>query len=157
VLRKHDCVVLVVGAGISTNAGIADFRTEGTGLYSNVGDLNVPYAQAVFDKKFFKKNPVPFYKVANKILLGSKLPTFCHHFLALLSKMDILSRVYTQNFDNLEVDAGVPADKLVQAHRSFGSAQCSNDECDSERYSASGLERRSYGKRSPSARAAAVI
>jgi NAD-dependent SIR2 family protein deacetylase len=90
----------------------------------------------LFDKKFFEKNPVPFYKMAKKILPGSKLPTFCHHFLALLSKKGILRRVYTQNFDNLEVDAGVPADKLVQAHGSFGSARCSNDECDSESYSA---------------------
>jgi NAD-dependent SIR2 family protein deacetylase len=35
-LQTAQKVVVLVGAGVSTSAGIADFRTPGTGLYDNL-------------------------------------------------------------------------------------------------------------------------
>jgi NAD-dependent SIR2 family protein deacetylase len=61
-------------------------------------------------------------------------PTLTHHFLKLLqdSKQrpghgpgrSILKRVFTQNIDTLEKQAGVKDDVLVHAHGSFGDAHC---------------------------------
>jgi hypothetical protein len=41
-------VACLCGAGISVSAGIPDFRTPGTGLYSNLAKYNLPTAESVF-------------------------------------------------------------------------------------------------------------
>jgi len=44
----------MTGAGISTAAGIKDFRSPGTGLYDDLQKYNLPFPEAVFDLAFFK-------------------------------------------------------------------------------------------------------
>jgi NAD-dependent deacetylase sirtuin 2 len=46
-------VVTMAGAGISTSAGIPDFRSPGTGLYDNLEKYNLPSPQAIFDIRFY--------------------------------------------------------------------------------------------------------
>ena len=43
-----ESIIVLVGAGASVSAGIPDFRTPGTGLYSNLQKYNLPFAEAVF-------------------------------------------------------------------------------------------------------------
>ncbi|OLQ00831.1 NAD-dependent protein deacetylase sirtuin-2 [Symbiodinium microadriaticum] len=42
-------IVVMCGAGISTSAGIPDFRTPGTGLYDNLQRFNLPQAESIFE------------------------------------------------------------------------------------------------------------
>jgi hypothetical protein len=51
-------------------------------------------------------------------------PTPTHFFLRLLEEKGVLKRVFTQNIDTLEREAGIPIDRLVEAHGSFGDAHC---------------------------------
>jgi hypothetical protein len=47
-------IIVMSGAGISTSAGIPDFRTPGTGLYSRLEKYNLPNPQAIFTLDFFR-------------------------------------------------------------------------------------------------------
>ena len=57
---KKICVL--IGAGISCNAGIPDFRSPVTGIYNNLQEYNLPTPEAMFELEFFRKNPSVFYR-----------------------------------------------------------------------------------------------
>ncbi|KAF4340856.1 NAD-dependent histone deacetylase SIR2 [Fusarium beomiforme] len=117
-------IVVLTGAGISTAAGIPDFRSPGTGLYANLARLNLPYAEAVFDISYFRNHPEPFYVLANELYPGKFSPTVSHAFIALLARKGLLQMLFTQNIDCLERVAGVPSDKIIEAHGSFATQRC---------------------------------
>lgn len=120
-------VVIVCGAGISTSAGIPDFRSPGTGLYHNLQRFNLPEPQAIFDLQYFKHNPEAFYELCKDMWPGNYEPTPCHYFIRLLSDKGILLRCYSQNIDSLERQAGIPMEKLVAAHGNFDAAHVIDD------------------------------
>ncbi|XP_058382014.1 NAD-dependent protein deacetylase sirtuin-3, mitochondrial [Diceros bicornis minor] len=125
-IRARACqrVVVMVGAGISTPSGIRDFRSPGSGLYSNLQQYNVPYPEAIFELGFFFHNPRPFFALAKELYPGNYRPNVIHYFLRLLHEKGLLLRLYTQNIDGLERASGIPASKLIEAHGSFASATC---------------------------------
>jgi NAD-dependent deacetylase sirtuin 2 len=125
-------IIAMVGAGISTSAGIPDFRSPGSGLYANLAKYNLPAPEAIFDINFFKSNPEPFFSLAKELFPGKFNPTPCHYFLRLLHEKGLLSRLYSQNIDTLERRAGVPGEKLVEAHGTFYSSHCLTPSCNSE-------------------------
>ena len=113
-------ILVLTGAGVSVAAGIPDFRTPGTGLYSNLKKYNLPFPEAVFDVGFYKRNPQPFVTLAHELWPGLQhSPTKTHSFLSLLSKKGLLLRNYSQNIDGLEFLAGIPAEELVECHGHF--------------------------------------
>jgi NAD-dependent histone deacetylase SIR2 len=117
-------IVLCVGAGISTNSGIPDFRTPGTGLYSNLEALKLPYPEAVFSLQYFRQDPEPFYTLAQSLYPGNFKPTLTHTFIRLLQDKGMLLRCFTQNIDTLERIAGVKPENIVEAHGSFAESRC---------------------------------
>lgn len=119
---KH--IIVMTGAGISTAAGIKDFRSPGTGLYDDLEKYNLPFPEAVFDLEFFKETPRPFYQLAKHLYPGHYQPTLTHYLLPLLAKKNLLLRSYTQNIDSLERLAGLSEDLLVEAHGSFTTSKC---------------------------------
>jgi NAD+-dependent protein deacetylase sirtuin 2 len=117
-------IVWLSGAGISCSAGIPDFRTPGTGLYSNLQKYNLPEPEAMFDLDFFRSNPEPFYDLARVLYPGYYSPTLTHFFILLLHRKKKLLRTYTQNIDMLERVAGIPSHKIVEAHGTWSQASC---------------------------------
>ncbi|XP_035751959.1 NAD-dependent protein deacetylase sirtuin-3, mitochondrial isoform X1 [Egretta garzetta] len=125
-IRKKECrrVVVMAGAGISTPSGIPDFRSPGSGLYSNLEQYNIPYPEAIFELMYFFANPKPFFTLAKELYPGNYRPNYAHYFLRLLHDKGLLLRLYTQNIDGLERVAGIPPDRLVEAHGTFATATC---------------------------------
>lgn len=125
-IKSDKCkkILVMCGAGLSTAAGIPDFRSPRTGLYANLQKYNLPHPQAVFELDYFKENPKPFYALAKELYPGNFKPTRSHFFLRLLEKKKLLQRVYTQNVDTLERRAGVSDKMLVEAHGTFHTAKC---------------------------------
>ena len=122
-LGKIKKVAVLTGAGISTSAGIPDFRSPDSGLYSQMKSFHLPYPEAVFSMDYFLTNPEVFYTVA-KGMMGKYVPTKAHYLIRLLQDKGILLKNYTQNVDNLEADAGVKPTNVMQAHGSVATARC---------------------------------
>lgn len=123
-IKEHNVqrIVVMCGAGISTSAGIPDFRSPGTGLYDNLQRFELPSPESIFELKYFRKRPSAFYELAREMWPGRYKPTPCHLFIRLLHEKGVLLRCYSQNIDSLEQEAGLPADKLVAAHGNFDEA-----------------------------------
>eukprot|EP00096_Caligus_rogercresseyi_P005871 TRINITY_DN2191_c0_g2_i1.p1 TRINITY_DN2191_c0_g2~~TRINITY_DN2191_c0_g2_i1.p1 ORF type:complete len:352 (-),score=76.14 TRINITY_DN2191_c0_g2_i1:148-1203(-) len=120
-------IITMVGAGISTSAGIPDFRTPDSGLYARIAEEypDVGNPTDLFSMNYFRMNPKPFFKLAKDLLKSQSFrPTPCHYFIKLLESKGLLLRHYTQNIDTLERKAGVNSDLLVEAHGSFASSTC---------------------------------
>ncbi|CAG8488529.1 6194_t:CDS:2 [Ambispora gerdemannii] len=124
--NKAKKLIIMAGAGISTSAGIPDFRSPGTGLYDNLQKYDLPYPEAIFDVGYFQEKPEPFFELAKELYPGKFFPTLTHYFIKLLHQREILLRCFTQNIDTLERLAGLSDDILVEAHGSFATSKCLN-------------------------------
>ncbi|KAM7424679.1 hypothetical protein PAMA_000843 [Pampus argenteus] len=122
--QQYKRVVVMAGAGISTPSGIPDFRSPGSGLYDNLQQYHLPYAEAIFEINFFHRNPEPFFALAKELYPGNYQPNVTHYFIRLLHQKGLLLRMYTQNIDGLERLAGIPPEMLVEAHGTFATATC---------------------------------
>jgi len=122
--KDYKRVVVLTGAGLSVAAGIPDFRSPGTGLYSKLQTYNLPYPEAIFEIKYFKNNPKPFLTLCKELFTAEPKPTLGHKFIKKLNDEGLLHMNLTQNIDDLETKAGLPLDKLIQAHGHARSAHC---------------------------------
>ena len=77
-------------------------RSPGSGLYDNLQQYDLPYAEAIFEINFFHHNPRPFFALAKELYPGNYQPNLTHYFVRLLQDKGQLLRMYTQNIDGLE-------------------------------------------------------
>ena len=131
ILRSCKNIAVLTGAGISVSCGIPDFRSKGVGLYSvlDCEALGLSCPEELFDWEFFQGNPYPFFQFAKKLYFplehNQKVrPSDSHKLLRLLQDRKQLLRVYSQNIDGLEEEAGVISKKIVYAHGSLKWATC---------------------------------
>ena len=96
-------IVFFGGAGVSTESGIPDFRSE-DGLYHT--KYSYP-PERILSHSFFIQNPEVFYTFyREKILYLDVKPNPAHKKLAELEKLGKLKAVVTQNIDGLHQKAG---------------------------------------------------
>jgi NAD-dependent deacetylase len=116
VRELQPCVVLT-GAGMSTESGIPDFRSE-TGIWADVDPFEVASIQA------FRRDPVrvwDFYRRRIDLLLAAQ-PNAGHVALAELERRGLVSAIVTQNIDTLHDRAG--SEDVVEMHGSIRFAVC---------------------------------
>ena len=118
-IRGAGRIVALTGAGISTAAGIPDFRGP-QGLY--VTRRYDP--EAVFNISAFRRDPAPFYEFTRDFLgvIHTIEPTFTHRFLADLEARGKLTAVVTQNIDSLHQKAGSEA--VISVHGDYWTSHC---------------------------------
>ncbi len=75
-------VVTMAGAGISTSAGIPDFRTPGTGLYDNLQEYDLPDPQAIFTLSYFRQKPGENKGLVGLRLMAQDAVQYSKYFLA---------------------------------------------------------------------------
>ncbi|CAI4211168.1 unnamed protein product [Parascedosporium putredinis] len=70
------------------------------------------------------QEPRPFYVLAKELYPGNFHPTLSHAFISLLAHKGLLHKLFTQNIDCLERQAGVPPERIIEAHGSFATQRC---------------------------------
>jgi NAD-dependent histone deacetylase SIR2 len=123
-LRERSNIMVITGAGISTSLGIPDFRSKNTGFYSRLLQMGYEEPEQVFDIHNFDEDPRTFYALAGDIIPDLERWTPTHEFIRLLQDKSKLLTNYTQNIDNVEANAGIRKDKLIQCHGSWATATC---------------------------------
>ena len=118
-IEHAQALVVLTGAGISTAAGIPDFRGP-DGLY--VSRRYDP--EKIFDIDWFFRDPRLFYDFSRDFieLMKGSGPTFTHRLLASLERQGRLKGVITQNIDALHQAAG--SSRVIDLHGSYRSASC---------------------------------
>lgn len=105
IISKSNNIVFFGGAGLSTESGIPDFRSE-DGLYRQ--QYSYPPEQ-VLSRTFFENNPDVFYQFYREKILDCSIdakPNAAHLKLAEWEAEGKLKAVITQNIDTLHEQAG---------------------------------------------------
>jgi len=102
-IRNSDNIVFFGGAGVSTESGIPDFRSDG-GIYK----MEYKYPpETILSHTFFMRNTSEFYKFyREKMLHPNAQPNKAHYALAELERRGKLRAIVTQNVDGLHHKAG---------------------------------------------------
>lgn len=103
IIDESKNIVFFGGAGVSTESGIPDFRSE-DGLYHK--KYSYP-PERIISHSFFLTNPEVFYRFyKEKMLCLDAEPNAAHRKLAELEQAGKLKAVVTQNIDGLHQKAG---------------------------------------------------
>jgi NAD-dependent deacetylase len=104
-IAESEDIVFFGGAGVSTESGIPDFRSE-SGLY-NAQSKYGRSPEEIISHSFFVRSPEIFYEYYKENLLyPDAKPNKAHLALAALEKQGKVSAVVTQNIDGLHQLAG---------------------------------------------------
>ncbi|KAK9467589.1 DHS-like NAD/FAD-binding domain-containing protein [Lipomyces arxii] len=140
VIRSSKKLVVVVGAGISVQAGIPDFRSS-TGVFQSVkNEYKLKGSgQSMFDFSVYKDKETTaiFHSMISSLHNISKgaSGTSFHRLLSLLSTEHRLLRLYTQNVDGIELSltgldtvvplpSRAPWPKTIQLHGGLQNMIC---------------------------------
>jgi len=138
VLQKASGVVVLSGAGMSTAAGIPDFRSPG-GLYGSSSMLLDKFTYLGSDEeksrqraelerdvkgaltmKFFQRNPVAYHEMRRGLIVGlgenQWKYTLGHLFPEILSRNGKLQLLASQNIDGLDHKVITDPSKLYNPH-----------------------------------------
>lgn len=114
-------VVIFTGAGVSTESGIADFRSPG-GIWEQYDPAEFTYERFLASAEN-RKMHWQFYRDGT---LGKEdtQPNPAHYAIAEMDKMGKLDCLITQNVDNLHQKAGLPDEKVLELHGNMRWVKC---------------------------------
>ncbi len=109
---------VLTGAGVSTESGIPDFRSPGTGLWEKIDPVKELSRDALY------ANPARFYEVGLSRFLQilAAEPNPAHHVIARLEEAGYIRGVITQNIDGLHLKAG--SRNVYEVHGHLRTCSC---------------------------------
>jgi len=132
-IRSSKGVAVLTGAGVSTDSGIPDFRSPGSGLWEKVDPMEALSSEVLYN------SPEKFYRLGFNIITSMKdaMPNKAHYLIAKLEELGLVDLVVTQNIDGLHQKAG--SRKVYEVHGT--TMTCSCDSC-GEKYDTALIEKR---------------
>lgn len=114
-IKESENLVVITGAGASTESGIPDFRSD-NGAKTMKKKYIYP-SEVLLSHTFFMNNTETFYDYyINNMIFRDAKPNECHKSLAEMEKLCNILAIITQNIDGLHQDAG--SSNVIQLHRS---------------------------------------
>lgn len=121
IIQDAKRMVFFGGAGVSTESGIPDFRSE-DGLYRQKYRFS---PEQILSHTFFVQNPEEFFEFyRDKMIYLDAKPNAAHQKLAQWEKAGKVSAVITQNIDGLHQMAG--SKHVLELHGSIHRNTCMN-------------------------------
>lgn len=115
IVEASENIVFFGGAGVSTESGIPDFRSE-EGIYKAWTEYGRP-SEEIICRPFFDRKPEIFFDYYRKNLLYPEVkPNEAHYALARLERQGKVKAVVTQNIDGLHQSAG--SKNVIELHGS---------------------------------------
>ena len=111
--------IIFTGAGISTESGIADYRSKG-GLWDK-------FRPIYFDEFMSsKKARIEYWQRKSQLYQDfvKAEPNPAHVSIVRLYEMGLLESVITQNIDGLHQKSGLPDEKVIELHGNTCRARC---------------------------------
>ncbi len=120
-LRGASRVVVLSGAGISTESGIPDFRSPG-GIWSRYDPTALTFDRFCASEQ----TRVLYWQIATDAypIMRDALPNAAHAAVALIECAGRLLRLVTQNVDGLHHKAGSSAGRTIEIHGSALRVRC---------------------------------
>ena len=120
-IANSNNIVFFGGAGVSTESGIPDFRSE-NGIYNTLKKYGEP-PETILSHSYFLNNTGKFYKYYKEnIVHTTAKPNDAHLAIAKLEKLGKIKAVITQNIDALHQKAG--SEKVYELHGSIMRNYC---------------------------------
>jgi len=113
-------VVVFTGAGISTESGIPDFRSPGTGLWTKMKPI--PFQEFVASDAVRQESWRR--RFTGERTIENAKPNKGHEAVAKLVREGKVTAVITQNVDNLHHASGIPPAQIVELHGNTSYAKC---------------------------------
>ncbi|MFW6029726.1 MAG: SIR2 family NAD-dependent protein deacylase [Halanaerobiales bacterium] len=113
-INEANSIIVLTGAGISTESGIPDFRSQG-GIYQN----DNPFFRETLENDYQR-----FYQFCKEFFLkfNDCQPNQAHKVLAKWEKAGLIDAVITQNVDGLHQKAG--SENVIELHGTMETASC---------------------------------
>ena len=105
-LAEARYAVFFGGAGVSTDSGLVDFRSQARGLYNRPSEYSAS-PEEMLTPKFYEEHPEEFFDFyRTKLLNLAAPPNSVHYALAEMEAAGVIKCVITQNADDLHQRAG---------------------------------------------------
>ena len=119
-LMKSERVVFFTGAGVSTESGIPDFRSPGTGIWNKISPIDFQEFLASEERrtKSWRR------KFTGRDLFTNAQPNKGHLAIERLIRSGKATAVITQNVDNLHQQSGIQQDQVIELHGNAHFAKC---------------------------------
>ena len=120
-IRESNRILVFVGAGLSTESGIPDFRSPG-GVWDKYDPSDFYFDRIVSSESAREK----YWKMSTEFwsTLKDALPSRGHHAILKLESMGKLTGIVTQNIDNLHHKTGNAPEKVVEIHGNAFTVSC---------------------------------
>ncbi|MCL2157562.1 MAG: NAD-dependent protein deacylase [Methanobrevibacter sp.] len=116
IIANSNNIVFFGGAGVSTESGIPDFRSE-DGIFKTLENYGAP-PEIILSRSYFQTKPKVFYKYYKENLIHQDAkPNDAHLAIAKLEKLGKMKAVVTQNIDGLHQKAG--SNNVLELHGSI--------------------------------------